>query len=262
MKKVKTHKAFHLVHDTTSSVPEKVFLVEDSLKHFERGLSSSLDMLGVIGPQASIKQAVAMLDRGLSSPEEDQKEEYDIDLSLEPNEKAAIYLIKLDSEREKGRHCCIAVLSAPDSFYYQKPFDAKSILYLLVRYLGDMCSTISLAYDSQVEQDFQLTGCPYAESETFIAQLKMTTRSVRDIKVQWHPFNTKALLDFNTEYYRGVNFLTPDHNNSMVFVNKVLAESYKARFQDELNKSMTICWDNVFGKTCLNPDKVVALMGR
>lgn len=66
MKKIRTHKAFHLVQDSTSSVPEKVFLVEDSLKSFEHGLSSKLEMIGIIGPQSAIKQTIIDLDRHLN----------------------------------------------------------------------------------------------------------------------------------------------------------------------------------------------------
>lgn len=90
----------------------------------------------------------------------------------------------------------------------------------------------------------------------------MTTRSIRDIQIQYYPFDLRKLLDFNQKYYRNVNFLSPDHNNSLVCVNKVLAESYKDRFKEDMNKAMTVCWEQVFVKTEKNIDKILAHMGR
>lgn len=74
MRKVRTHKAFHLVQDATSSVPEKVFLVENSLKSFEYGLSSQLQMIGIIGPIAAIKGIIMSIDKELSGLKQQEKE--------------------------------------------------------------------------------------------------------------------------------------------------------------------------------------------
>jgi hypothetical protein len=44
-------------------------------------------------------------------------------------------------------------LSLSDSFYYEKPLDTRSIYYLILRFLGDMCSNILLVYDKSIESN-------------------------------------------------------------------------------------------------------------
>ena len=52
-----------------------------------------------------------------------------------------------------------------DSFYFEKPYNQKSIMYLMIRFLGDLCQDIILLYDKKIEIDFDEKNCPYAISE-------------------------------------------------------------------------------------------------
>ena len=92
--------------------------------------------------------------------------------------------------------------------------------------------------------------------------MKMTARSIKDITFQWYPFDSRKLFDFNQNYSRNVNFNSPDRSNSLMHVNKILADSYKDRFKEELNRAMAVCWEQIFAKTEKNPDKILGLMGR
>ena len=39
-----------------------------------------------------------------------------------------------------------------DDFYYEKPYDRDSNCYLLLRFIGDLCSDIMLLYDGKIEK--------------------------------------------------------------------------------------------------------------
>lgn len=67
-------------------------------------------------------------------------------LELEKNEKAAIYFINIETPSDEMNIVFLALVTE-DHFYHKKPYDQKSIMYLLVRFLGDICSNIILLYD-------------------------------------------------------------------------------------------------------------------
>lgn len=145
---MRAHKIFHLVQDSISSVPEKVFLVDDSLDNLKAGLDPQIDIIGIIGPSAAIKRTLTILNNDGGDAIEDVE---DTDLSINEKEKAAIHIVELKKRKGLSRSTCVVAISAPDSFYYTKPYNPSSILYLLVRYMGDLCSTIIIAYDEKIE---------------------------------------------------------------------------------------------------------------
>lgn len=187
---------FHILMDSISGVPEKAFILKDSLSQFESGLPPELEMIGMAGPESSVKQTIHRLRKALGIVEETEQsgESSRIDLSLAREEEAAIYLIRLASSRQKGRHYCVAVLSVPDKFYYEKPFDKKSFLYLLARFIGDMCPTIALVYDKTIEENFQSQGCPLFEEATSIDQFQVAKQTKANITIEYRPADLQLLL--------------------------------------------------------------------
>ena len=51
------------------------------------------------------------------------------------------------------------LLLTDDNFYHQKPFNKKSILYLLVRFIDDLTNKIILLYDKQMNDDLRDALC-------------------------------------------------------------------------------------------------------
>jgi hypothetical protein len=90
----------------------------------------------------------------------------------------------------------------------------------------------------------------------------MITRSVKNISIREFPFDVSKLTKFDQSYSKKVDLRGPDHNNFMVHINKILAESYKERFRDELSKIMHICWDQVFTKTQKSEEKILTMIGK
>lgn len=65
----------------------------------------------------------------------------------------------------RERNVAYLILLTDDNFYHQRPFNKKSILYLLVRFIGDLTNNIVLLYDKQMNSEFNSKGCPYAYVE-------------------------------------------------------------------------------------------------
>lgn len=68
-----------------------------------------------------------------------------------------------------------------DEFYYSKPISENSIKYMLIRFMGDLCTNINILYDEKMEQDFDREGCPYTASKKKIAKIKVVKRTEMDI---------------------------------------------------------------------------------
>jgi hypothetical protein len=52
-----------------------------------------------------------------------------------------------DPSIESKDNYCFIIFVAPDKFYYEKPIEQNSLLYLLTRFMGDLCSDILMLYD-------------------------------------------------------------------------------------------------------------------
>ena len=89
----------------------------------------------------------------------------------EDQEKGAIFMVTMSILGE--RNATYLVLLTDDNFYHQKPFNKKSILYLLVRFIGDLTNKIILLYDKQMNDDFKSKGCPYAYADQEMLEFKM-----------------------------------------------------------------------------------------
>lgn len=150
-RRIPSYKIFHLVMDTVSSVPEKVFLLDGELARFTHDMRPSLQIMNMCGPVSQIKDKIyEMFKNVLGGQSEDAGHEFTLDLNLEPEEKAAIYLILLNEDKPEGRSYCIAAYTVADSFFHSKPFDNKTMHYLMIRLLGDICPKIVLLYDQKM----------------------------------------------------------------------------------------------------------------
>lgn len=72
----------------------------------------------------------------------------ELNFSLEEDEKAAIYMVNMEGAKNE-RTIFLAFLTR-EKFFYDKPYDKTSIMYLLMRFLGDLCGDIILLYDKQI----------------------------------------------------------------------------------------------------------------
>lgn len=87
------------------------------------------------------------MDKHIHADEEGiERTQYDLDLSREPNERAVVYLIPLESSQLKGKCYCIAALPILNDINNEE-LDFKSAHCLLVRFLADMCNTLVLTYN-------------------------------------------------------------------------------------------------------------------
>jgi hypothetical protein len=221
IRKLKSYKVFHLIADTTSTVPEKVFLVEEELKAIEYALRGKLSMLGLVGPQQALRTAVLNIEQKLTGSSSG------VDLELAPGEKAAIFMVQIEGN-ESSEPICLVLFLTGDSFYYEKPLDTRSIYYLILRFLGDMCSNILLVYDKQIEQDFKSAeSCPYSYSSNEVVKLKMINRSVQDIQMKPYPCDVSKIAKFDQQYLDKINLKSLNHNHFVTYSNKVYAEMYK-----------------------------------
>jgi hypothetical protein len=55
-------------------------------------------------------------------------------------------------------------LVSNNSLYYKKPFDQNSLVYLLLRFIGDLCNDIIILYDDHIWSKFTENAHPYAAS--------------------------------------------------------------------------------------------------
>lgn len=86
----------------------------------------------------------------------------------------------------------MAAYVVPDAFYHAKPFDNKTMHYLMIRLLGDICPNIVLLYDRRMEEEFQDKGSPFHAKNT-IMLIDMIDRSIKDIKMTILPHESRQI---------------------------------------------------------------------
>ncbi len=72
----------------------------------------------------------------------------------------------VDMEAERNERTIFLAFLTSDSFFYDKPYDKTSIMYLLTRFLGDLCGDIILLYDKKIEENFEEKNCPFTKKRT------------------------------------------------------------------------------------------------
>lgn len=104
---------------------------------------------------------------------------------------------------------------------------SNSIKYLLVRFMGDLCSHVNILYDSKIEKHFESSNCPYSVSKKDIARISIVKRTEKDITSKDIAFDISSLYNYDFEYATKLNLKTTVHTKKAVLVRKTLEADFK-----------------------------------
>ena len=156
----------------------------------------------------------------------DFKEKLSLIKTGEDQEKGAIFMINMNNSGNQNTG--FLALIADDDFYHLRPFDKKSILYLLVRFIGDLTADIILLYDNQMNLDFKNKGCPYAYVEQQILELQMVERSIKDVNMREIKCDY-GLLEFDEKYRTKIEVSVPLSTKTILLLEQSLIKDIKER---------------------------------
>ena len=137
-------------------------------------------------------------------------------------------------------------LITDDDFYHLRPFDKKSILYLLVRFIGDLTADIILLYDNQMNLDFKNKGCPYAYVEQQILELQMVERSIKDVNMREIKCDYSGLFAFDEKYSKKIELSVPLSTKNILFLEQSLIKDAKERIILQQAKNQEKLWNKIF----------------
>ena len=174
----------------------------------------------------------------------DFKEKLSLKKTGEDQEKGAIFMINMNNLGNQNTG--FLALITDDDFYHLRPFDKKSILYLLVRFIGDLTTDIILLYDNQMNLDFKNKGCPYAYVEQQILELQMVERSIKDVNMREIKCDYSGLLEFDEKYRTKIEVSVPLSTKTILLLEQSLIKDIKERIILQQAKNQEKLWNKIF----------------
>lgn len=106
-----------------------------------------------------------------------------------------------------------------------------------------------LVYDKKIEEEFKIDGCPYNLSNNEVVSMRMVNRSATNISMKNLSCDMRKLTQLDSKYASKIDLKSPKHNTFLVYTNKILADTYKERFKNDMDRIILECWRQIFAKS-------------